>query len=108
MLYGLSSTILLPELEISLENQHKFCPNSESTWYKFWADKLTKKTTYNKKQRLPSVFSKALKPIFERLSNNQLLEGAGLVLLKMLVKVSTAVWMRWQQMQSQMQSERFT
>ena len=65
---------ILPDPQISLENQHKFCPKSESTWCKFWADRLTKKTSYNEKQRLPLVFSKAPKPIFERLSRDQLLE----------------------------------
>ena len=51
----------------SLSEQHKYCPHNG--WCKFWADK----TNYLEDKRLPSVFLKELKPIFMRLTNDDLL-----------------------------------
>ena len=54
----------------SLEEQHKLCPKGEDTWYKFWKDR----TSYKEDNRLPSVFFEELKPIFIRLTNDDLLK----------------------------------
>ena len=49
-----------------LENYYCF----KNGWCKFW----NPKTIYNDSKRLPSVFIKELKPIFERLSGDDLLK----------------------------------
>ena len=54
----------------SLEEQHKLCPKGEDTWCKFWKDR----TSYKEDNRLPSVFIEELKPIFIRLTNDDLLK----------------------------------
>ena len=52
---------------LSLEQQHHLCPRNG--WCKFWLDK----EKYTEVNRLPEVFAKLLKPIFTRLSNQDLL-----------------------------------
>ena len=54
----------------SLEEQHKLCPKGEDTWCKFWKDR----TSYKEDNCLPSVFIEELKPIFIRLTNDDLLK----------------------------------
>ena len=50
-----------------LEEQHKFCPRD--AWCKFWRNK----ECYNEDNRLPPLFAEHLKPIFNRLTNDDLL-----------------------------------
>ena len=52
----------------TLEEQHRFCP--KDGWCKFWKSKAT----YKDSSRLPFIFQGELKPIFERLSSNELLQ----------------------------------
>ena len=59
--------------DMSLEEQHRYCPKGKDTWCKLWADKENNTITYNNSKRLPGVFMKELDPIFERLSDNSLL-----------------------------------
>ena len=54
----------------SLEEQHKLCAKGEDTWCKFWKDQASNKED----NRLPSVFIEELKPIFTRLTNDELLK----------------------------------
>ena len=54
----------------SLEKQHDFCPKSKDTWCKFWKEGAV----YNDSKRLSSVFLKELRPLFERLTADHLLE----------------------------------
>ena len=52
---------------VTCEQQHHLCPRN--SWCKFWLDK----EKYTEVNRLPEVFAKLLKPIFTRLSNQDLL-----------------------------------
>ncbi|XP_068700909.1 uncharacterized protein [Montipora foliosa] len=54
----------------SLEEQHKLCPKDQDTWCKFWKDKAA----YKEDNRLPCVFVEELKPIFTRLTSDDLLK----------------------------------
>ena len=54
----------------SLHEQHKLCPKGEDTWCKFWKDQAS----YKEDNRLPSVFNEELKPIFTRLTDDDLLK----------------------------------
>ena len=66
--------MIMPSKNIPLKIQHKFCPKGEKSWCKFNSDIVTGLSTYSQKQRLPFVFYKELKPIFERLSGKELLK----------------------------------
>lgn len=54
----------------SLEEQHKLCPKGEGTWCKFWKAP----EEYKEDNHLPCVFIDELKPIFIRLTNDDLLK----------------------------------
>ena len=54
----------------SLEDQHEFCPKTQETWCKFWKQD----GSYNDAKRLPPVFLNELRPLFERLSEDELLQ----------------------------------
>ena len=58
----------------SLGSQHSLCPKDVNPWCKFWKNKADTSIQYDATNRLPSVFQEELRPIFERLSSNQLLE----------------------------------
>ena len=49
------------------------CPKGKDSWCKFWKDKENNTATYNDDKRLPHVFLHELKPIFTRLSKDDLL-----------------------------------
>ena len=53
----------------SLEEQHRFCPRDSNSWCKFWSDR----ENYKDSKRLPPVFIYIVKPIFTRLSKDELL-----------------------------------
>lgn len=53
----------------SIEEQHKFCPKGEDSWYKVWSDR----ENYKPNNRLPLVFLAELKPMFKSLLNDSLL-----------------------------------
>ena len=55
----------------SMEEQHRYCPQENDTWYKFWYDKCHNTTLYKGDNRLPFVFRYELNPIFERLSDEK-------------------------------------
>ena len=57
----------------SLEDQHCHGPQGPDSWCRFWRDRATNQQTYSENGRLPNAFLKDLKPIFERLSHNELL-----------------------------------
>jgi len=65
---------MIREESKSLEEQHKYCPKEADSWCKFWYDKANNTETYDDKSRLPSVFIEELKPIFTRLSDEDLLK----------------------------------
>ena len=46
-----------PVKNVSLEQQHSFCPKGESSWCKFNSDKETDCYTYNATQKLPAAFT---------------------------------------------------
>ena len=54
----------------TLEEQHKLCPKGKGTWCKFWKAP----EEYKEDNRLPCVFIDELKPIFIRLTNDDLLK----------------------------------
>ena len=59
---------------LSLEEQHQFCPKDRDTWCKFWKEKLYNDGKYCQDKRLPGVFFEELTPIFQRLSDDALLQ----------------------------------
>ena len=59
--------------QLTLEQQHHYCPKSSDTWCKYWKDKADGTKLYNEDNRLPEVFMKELDPLFTRLSNDDLL-----------------------------------
>lgn len=57
-----------------LDEQHRYCPKSSTSWCRYQADQINNTSTYNQSRCLPSVFRKELKYIFERLSDEKLLK----------------------------------
>ena len=57
-----------------LDEQHRYCPKSSTSWCRYQADQINNTSTYNQSRCLPSVFRKELKSIFERLSDEKLLK----------------------------------
>ena len=55
---------------VTLAKQHENCPKSESSWCKFWSNRQE----YDDSKRLPAPFFSELKPIFDRLSKDELLD----------------------------------
>jgi len=58
----------------SLDVQHKYCPKSSTSWCRFQTDKMNKTSTYDQSRCLPHVFRAELKPIFDRLASQDLLQ----------------------------------
>ena len=58
---------------LSLVQQHIYCPKHSGTWCKYWQEKLYGNGSYDDNSRLPSVFREELRPLFDRLSNPELL-----------------------------------
>ena len=54
---------------IHLDQQHQNCPKDSTSWCKYWSNR----ESYNDDKRLPSAFFDELKPIFSRLSADELL-----------------------------------
>ena len=61
-----------PEKE-TLHQQHAYCPISDDTWCKYQKDKKLGSNSYNDKKCLPFIFRGELKPIFDRLSSDDIL-----------------------------------
>ena len=57
----------------SLEEQHQYSPQDELTWCKYWREKLFGDGKYSEENRLPSIFHDELSPIFDTLSQDELL-----------------------------------
>ena len=57
----------------SLAIQHRYCPSGKSSWCKYQKDAAIGTESYNETGRLPHVFMEELGPIFERLSDKELL-----------------------------------
>ena len=65
------------------EPQHHFCPVGETSWCKWQADKASGTNNYRLlKNPLSSALVEVLKPVFEKLSSLQLLQGAEKCLIK--------------------------
>ena len=61
--------------ECPLEEQHSRCPKEKNTWCKYWVDVANGTNIYcAKTNRLPLVFKEELKPMFQRLTNDELLK----------------------------------
>lgn len=58
----------------SLDEQHKYCPRSSTSWCRYQKDKINGTSEYNQDRYLPNIFRAELKPIFDRLSCSTLLE----------------------------------
>eukprot|EP00794_Sanderia_malayensis_P019336 gene19336-21256_t len=56
-----------------LSHQHRFCPKGKESWCRFWKDKAKGSSNYKNIHRLPHVFMAQLQPIFQRLSDSELL-----------------------------------
>ena len=63
-----------PSPSATIENSHMFCPIGKTSWCKFQRDKLNNTKTYTDKNMLPAAFYSGLKPIFENLTNDDILE----------------------------------
>ena len=73
---------MIRDESLPLESQHSMCPQNKNTWCKFWKDKQCKTKEYDDKKRLPSVFQTELQSLFDRLSDNKLLERCLLGLIQ--------------------------
>ena len=56
--------------EIKLDKQHGLCPEGSSFWCTYWRHP----NEYNDNKRLPSAFIEALKPLFKKLTKEELLK----------------------------------
>ena len=59
----------------TVEEQHKYCPKTDSTWCKYQKDMIDGTSFYNSYKCLPSIFRVELESIFVRLSSQQLMES---------------------------------
>ena len=59
----------------TVEEQHKYCPKTDSTWCKYQKDVIDGTSFYNSYKCLPSIFRVELESIFVRLSSQQLMES---------------------------------
>ena len=57
----------------TLTGQHLYCPEGSESWCKYKKDLWFGTNTYTRKRCLPFIFRGELKPIFKRLSSNDLL-----------------------------------
>ena len=53
--------------------QHRYCPTSNDTWCKYWTSLKNTNIEYTESKRLPEAFLVELKPIFDRLTSDALL-----------------------------------
>ena len=58
----------------TIENSHMFCPVGKTSWCKFQRDKINNTKTYSDKNMLSPAFYNGIKPIFEKLTNDDILE----------------------------------
>ena len=65
---------ITPPTNVTLKEQHKFCPKGKDSWCKFNVDLESNRQMYDKSRQLPSSFHDMLKPIFDRLASKDLLE----------------------------------
>ena len=56
------------------ENRQIFCLKDQKSWCKWQLDKLNDTSNYKSKLNLPKAIRKIIKPIFQDLSKNELLE----------------------------------
>ena len=66
--------ILGPSYE-SVAAQHSYCPDGKDSWCKYKKDTFFGTNTYDRTKCLPFVFRGELKPIFDRLSSQELLKS---------------------------------
>ena len=66
---------MIKDETLTVDEQHKYCPQSPDRWCKFWFDNINGTTTYLEKNRLDSIFKIELEPIFRRLTSAELLES---------------------------------
>ena len=59
---------------LSVVQQHKYCPKNINTWCRYWQDKVPNQGRYTEDNRLPSVFKSKLKYLFDRLSDEDLVK----------------------------------
>ena len=58
----------------SVADQHQYCPEGEDSWCRWQSDQATGENRYQPSRCLPHCFYHELLPIFQRLSNEDLLE----------------------------------
>ena len=56
------------------DEHHKYCPRTNTSWCKWWLDKMNGTDTYKKNLNLPLAIKEKLKPIFQDLSSDDLLK----------------------------------
>ena len=64
---------MIKDDNLSIMQQHRYCPKISSTWCKYWQDKLHNNGDYTEVGRLPPIFNSKLKYLFERLCDENLL-----------------------------------
>ena len=56
---------MIENTKVPMQEQHHYCPKHDSTWCKFWKEKLDGTVTSDQSNRLPEVFMEELAPIFK-------------------------------------------
>lgn len=56
------------------DERHKYCPKTNTSWCKWWLDKMNRTDTYKKNSNLPLAIKEKLTPIFQDLSSDDLLK----------------------------------
>ena len=58
----------------TLDVQHQYCPKGSKSWCKYQLDVANGTNFYTQNNCLPAIFRKELKPLFTRLSSDELLK----------------------------------
>ena len=58
----------------TLDVQHQYCPKGSKSWCKYQLDVANGTNFYTQDNCLPAIFRKELKPLFTRLSSDELLK----------------------------------
>ena len=82
--------------EVSLEKQHKFCPQGMNSWCKFITDGINGTNSYSEQTRLPAVFLEQIKPVVERLTDAEVLSKCQLGSTQNANEsCHTVLWSKW-------------
>ena len=72
------------------DDRHKFCPRSADSWCSYQSDKHTGENTYKVHVSLPAAITDLLKPTFNELSSDALLQNVHMGLYRTALNLCTA------------------